>query len=266
MTGTGRVRRSFLYLLAPLVIGAIAFPAARSDAAEAASPTPAQVADGLKAVQHHADEAAEYAGTDKAQAEKHWDEAHETWEGFEDAIRGNDKDAYIAFEDAIDGLKAAAKAGDAKKAKEAADGIAKASKAYLAKFPGDAPAVNPAPAPMPDPAPAAKPAPAPVPDTPAPAPKPAPVPDAPASAAGRTAAAAPAATPAAAPAPAVKAAAAAPAAKAAAAAPAAEPAPSATLARTGTGSSALAALAGAAFGLGGLAMIGGARRRFAAKA
>jgi len=255
VNGTGGHRRRFLFLLAPLVLGAIAFPAARSDAAEAADLTPAQVADGLKTVQHHADEAAEYAGTDKAAAEKHWDEAHEAWEGFENTIRANDKDAYIAFEDAIDGLKAAAKAGDAKKAKEAADAIAKASKAYLAKFPGEAPAAKPAPAPVADPAPAAKPAPAPVPAAPAPAatpaPAPAPVPDAPATAAGRTAAAAPAPA----------AAAAAPAPRAAAAAPAAEPAPSATLARTGRASSALAALAGAAFGLGGLAMIGGARRR-----
>jgi hypothetical protein len=154
-TGEGR-RRRFSLLLAPLVLGAIAIPASRSDAAEAAKPTAAQVADGLKTVQHHAEEVVEYAGTDKAKAQKEWDEAHETWEGIEDTIRDNDKDAYVAFEDALEGLSAAAKAGDAKKAAEEAGALAKATTAYLAKYPADAPAAKPAAAaaaaaPAPDP-------------------------------------------------------------------------------------------------------------------
>ena len=142
-TGEGR-RRRFSLLLAPLLLGAIAIPASRSDAAETAKPTAAQVADGLKTVQHHAEEVVEYAGTDKAKAQKEWDEAHETWEGIEDTIRDNDKDAYVAFEDALEGLSAAAKAGDAKKAAEEAGALAKATTAYLAKYPADAPAAKPA--------------------------------------------------------------------------------------------------------------------------
>jgi LPXTG-motif cell wall-anchored protein len=238
--GSGRVRcRRFLLWLAPVVLASIVLPAARSDAADDANPSASKVAEGLKGVLHAAEEVAEYAGTDKAKAQKEWDEAHETWEGIENTIRDNDKNAYIEFEDALDALGAAAKAGDAKKAESASAALAKASKAYLAKFPGDA---NPAPAPE------AKPAP-----TPAPEAKQTPKPDAaPAPAESRSAAAA-----ASAPAPA---AAAAPA-PAAAAAPAAAEAGDATLARTGSMSDALAVLAGLAFALGGLAVIGGARRR-----
>lgn len=212
-TGEGRHRR-FSLLLAPLLLGAIAIPASRSDAAEAAKPTAAQVADGLKTVQQHAEEVVEYAGKDKAKAQKEWDEANETWDGIEDTIRDNDKDAYVAFEDALEGLSAAAKAGDAKKAAEEAGALAKATTAYLAKYPADAPAAKPA-------ASAAAAAPAPAPAT-----------DPPAAAGGRTADAAASAA-----------------------------APDGTLARTGSGTSALAALAGAAFALGGLGVISGARRR-----
>jgi hypothetical protein len=244
--GSGRVRcRRFLLWLAPVVLATIVLPAARSDAADDAKPSASKVAEGLKGVMHAAEEVAEYAGKDKAKAQKEWDEAHETWEGIEDTIRDNDKNAYIEFEDALEALGAAAKAGDAKKAEDASAALAKASKAYLAKFPGDA---NLAPAPAPE----AKPAPAPAPEA-----KQTPKPDAaPAPAESRSAAAAasaPAAAAAAAPAPA----------PAAAAAPAAAEAGDATLARTGSMSDALAALAGAAFALGGLAVIGGARRRTA---
>ena len=227
MNGSDRVHGRSLLWLAPVVLASIVCPAARSDAAEAKA-TAAQVAEGLKGVQHAAEEVAEYAGTDKVKAQKEWDEAHETWEGIEETIRDNDKDAYIEFEDALDALGAAVKAGDAKKAGAASDALAKASQAYLAKFPGDA---KPAPAPEAKPAPDAKQA---------------PVPDgAPAPAQSRAAAATPA--PVGAP--------------AAAPSPAAAEAGDATLARTGRLSSALAALAGAAFVLGGLAVIGGARRR-----
>jgi len=237
VNGSGRRRRFFVWL-APLVLAAVAVPAGagRSDAAESTS-TPAQVADGLKAVLHAAGEVAEYAGTDKAKAQKEWTEAHEAWEGIEDAVRANDKDAYITFEDALEALGAAAKAGDAKKAETAAEALKKATDAYLAKFPANGPDPAATPAPSPDAKAAAG------------ASGGMPVPDAAAatSAAGRTAdAAAPA--PAAAP-------------KASAAAPADAAAGDATLARTGGMSGALAALAGMAFLLGGLAVIGGARRR-----
>ena len=245
MNGSGRVRcRRFLVWVAPVVLASMVLPGARSDAADA-NPDAATVATGLAGVLHAAEEVAEYAGTDKAKAQKEWDEAHETWESIENTIRANDKDAYVEFEDALEQLGAAAKAGDAKKADAASDALAKAAKAYLAKFPADAtmaPAPAPAPAPTPTPAPApAREAQSPKPDT------------APAPAESRGAAAAPA--PAATPAPATAAA------PAPAAAAAAGEAPDATLARTGSMSGTLAALAGLAFALGGLAVIGGARRR-----
>jgi 2-oxoglutarate dehydrogenase E2 component (dihydrolipoamide succinyltransferase) len=230
---SGRVRcRRFLLWLAPVVLASIVLPGARSDAADA-NPDAATVAKGLAGVLHAAAEVAEYAGTDKAKAQKEWDEAHETWEGIENTIRANDKDAYIEFEDALDQLKAAATAGDAKKAEAASGALAKASEAYLAKFPGESKAA-PAPAPAPEAKQSPKPDAAPAPES-------------------RSAAAAPAP----APAPALAAAAA----PAPATAAAAAEAPDATLARTGSMSSALATLAGVAFALGGLAVIGGARRR-----
>ncbi|HEV8627177.1 MAG TPA: hypothetical protein VG034_22255 [Acidimicrobiia bacterium] len=209
------------------MLASIVLPGARSDAAEA-NPDAAKVAEGLKGVLHAAEEVAEYAGNDKAKAQKEWDEAHETWEGIENTIRANDKNAYIEFEDGLEALATAAKAGDAKKAESASAALAKASQAYLAKFPADA---------KPAPAPEAKPAPKP--DA-APAPAPAESRSAAAAASAPAAAAAPA--------------------PAAAAAPAAAEAGDATLARTGSMSDALAVLAGLAFALGGLAVIGGARR------
>src|SRR2546423_7495640 len=174
--GSGRVRcRRFLVWLAPVTLAAIVLPAARSDAADA-NPDAAAVAQGLKGVLHAAEEVAEYAGKDKAKAQKEWDEAHETWEGIENTVRANDKDAYIEFEDALDALKAAAQAGDAKKAEQASGALAKASQAYLAKFRADA---------KPAPAPEATPARAPAPEA-----KQAPLPDkAPAAAESRSAAA-----------------------------------------------------------------------------
>jgi hypothetical protein len=201
VNGPMQSRRRFFFLLAPLLLGSIAIPAAGSEAAEG-KPSAAQVAEGLKGMQHHVEEVAEYAGADKAKAQKHWDEAHESWEAIEDTIRDTHKDSYVAYEAALESLGEAAKAGDAKKADEEAAALANTTKNYVTTFA--------------------------------------------AAGAARAADAAPA-----------------PAAAAAAAesAPAGESAPSGTLARTGNGASALTALAGMAFGLGGLAVIGGTRRR-----
>jgi hypothetical protein len=194
--GRARHRRFFL-LLAPLVLASIAAPAGRSGAADA-EPSAAQVAEGLKTIQDiAADVAAAAAATDKAKAEKIDAGVEPVWKKIEDVVRGNDKDAYIAFEDAFESLAAAATAGDATKAAKAHEAIAAAVKAYVEKHPADAP-----------------------------------------TRAAESAAAAPA-----------------PAARTAA------EAGDATLARTGGVSSPLAALAGAAFALGGLALIAGARRR-----
>ncbi|HEV7863601.1 MAG TPA: hypothetical protein VGR20_12905, partial [Acidimicrobiia bacterium] len=195
-----------------MLLASIAIPAARGDAAED-TVSAAQLAEGLKTIQDIAADVAAATGKDKVQAQKINEGIEPVWKKIEDTLRANDKDAYIAFEDGFEALGAAATAGDAKKAGEAADTVAATVKAYIAKYPADAPA--------PAPARSADAAPAPV-----------------------AAAAAPAA---AAPAPG----------EAGAAAGAGDP----TLARTGRASSALAALAGAAFGVGGLAVIAGARRR-----
>jgi hypothetical protein len=215
VNGPGRVRRRRFFLwLAPVMLASIAVPAGRGEAAEQ-TVSPTTVAEGLKTIQHSGEEVAEYAGQDKVKAQKYAAEVEPVWGLIEDTIRSNDKDAYVAFEDAIEGLEAAATAGDAKKAEEASGALAKTAQAYLAKFPADAAAAK---------------------SVPAPEAKQAPVPDAaPAPGESRTGAAAPA--------------------------PAAVEAGDAALARTGSLSTALAALAGLAFALGGLAVIGGARRR-----
>ena len=200
MNGSGASRRRFFLVLAPLLLGSIALPAGRSEAADS-TPTAAQVADGLKSLQQHVDEAAEYAAKDKAKAQNHWNEAHETWEGIEDAIRDTHQASYTAYENALKDLDAAVKEGDAEGAADEAAAMANTTKNYLGVFAAQGEA-KPAPAPAPAPA-----------------------------AGERTAAAAP------------------------------ESAPAGTLARTGRGASALTALAGAAFGLGGLSVIGGSRRR-----
>jgi hypothetical protein len=196
VNGSGASRRRFFLVLAPLLVGSIAIPAGRSEAAES-KPTAAQVAEGLKTLQTHVDEAAEYAAKDKATAQKHWDEAHETWEGIEDTIRDTHKDSYTAYENALKDLEAAVKEGDGTGAAGEAAAMANTTKNYLGVFTAQG---------------EAKPAAAP-------------------AAGERTAAAV------------------------------GESAPAGTLARTGNGASALTALAGAAFGLGGLSVIGGSRRR-----
>ena len=201
MNGPGQVRRRRLFLwLAPLLLASIAIPVGRGDAADD-EVTAARVAEGLKTIQDIAADVALAAGTDKEKAEKISEGIEPVWSKIEDKLRGNDKDAYITFEDSFETLAAAAKAGDAKKAIGAADKVAAAVKAYVAKYPPDA----------------------------APAP-----PSAPSVPAARAADAA---------------------------APAAAQAGEATLARTGGTASALTALAGIAFGLGGLAVMAGARRR-----
>jgi hypothetical protein len=207
VNGSDPVRRRFFLLLAPLVCASIALPAARSDAAEGAKLTPAEVTEGLNTIQVIAGDVVS-AGENKAKAAMIAEGIEPIWARIEDTIKANDQKAYASFEQGIEGLEEAAKAGDATKAGDSAGVITTAVKSYVAKFAGAA------------------------------------------APGGRTAAAAPAASEGKAPAPA--------AARAAAAAP--EPG-DATLARTGDGSSALTALAGAAFGLGGLSVIAGARRR-----
>jgi hypothetical protein len=203
VNGSGASRRRFFLVLAPLLLGSIAIPAGRSEAADS-KPTAAQVADGLKTLQKHVDEVAEYAAKDKAAAQNHWNEAHETWESIETTIRDTHRASYDAYENALKDLEAAAKEGDGKEAAAEASAMANTTKNYLGVFASQGAAKS----------------------------------EAAPSAGERTAAATGESAPA-----------------------AAEAAPAGTLARTGRGASALTALAGAAFGLGGLSVIGGSRRR-----
>ena len=215
--------RRFFLLLAPLLCASIALPVSQAGAAEGAKLPAAEVAEGLETIQVIAGDVVS-AGANKAKAEMLAEGIEPIWARIEDTIKANDQGSYTTFEKGIEGLEEAAKAGDAAKAGGSAGVIASAVKFYVAKFPGDAAAATPAAAAPGDRKAAAAPAPA----------------ESKAAPEARAADAAPAAAPAAADAP---------------------EAGDATLARTGGGSTALAALAGAAFGLGGLAIVAGARRR-----
>lgn len=219
MTGPVQIRRRFFLLLAPLLCAFVALPAARTDAAEGAKPSAAEVAEGLATIQVIAGDVVS-AGTNKAKAAMIAEGVDPIWERIEATIKANDADSYATMEKGLVNLSEGA--GDPAKAGGAAGVFASAAKFYLARFPGDGKAAAPAPAASGD----------------------------------RTAAAASTT------APAERKAAGAPAEgrSASADAPAPAQAEGATLARTGV-TSTLTALAGAAFGLGGLSVIAGARRR-----
>jgi hypothetical protein len=221
----GPVRRRLLLVPALLVCAAIALPAARSDAADGAKVPASEVAEHLATIQVIAGDVVS-AGTNKAKAAMIAEGIDPIWSRIEATIKANDGNSYATMEKGFDGLVEAARAGDTAKAGGSAGVIASAVKFYVAKFPGDGKA-TPAAAERKD-------------------------------AAAPEANAAPADAKAAEPAPAESRAATADAAAPVADAPAA--AEGGALARTG-GTGTLAALAGAAFGLGGLAVIGGARRR-----
>jgi hypothetical protein len=223
MTGPGQVRRRFFLLLAPLLCASVALPAARTDAAEGAKLSATEVAEGLTTIQVIAGDVVS-AGTNKAKAAMIAEGVDPIWERIEATIKANDADSYATLEKGLASLAAAA--GDPAKAGGSAGTIASAVKFYVSKFPGDGTAATPAPA----------------------------------SSGDRTSAAAsttvPAERPAAEPAPAEE--------RTGAATDAPADAPAAAeggnLARTGA-TATLTALAGAAFGLGGLSVMAGARRR-----
>ena len=151
MNGSDRPghRRLVLLFLASLLFAVVVVPAARSqraEAAEAGEASASQVAEGLKLIQDIAADAATAAERDKAKATQISDGIEDVWKKIEDTVRGNEKDAYITFEDAFESLGSAAKAGDAKKAAKASDDVAVAVKAYVAKHPAEAAASEPAPA------------------------------------------------------------------------------------------------------------------------
>jgi hypothetical protein len=200
----GSGRRVFL-LLAPVLWASIALPA-QVGAAEAARLSPSEVAEGLQTIQVIAGDVVT-AGANQAKAEMIAEGIEPIWTRIEDTIKANDQGSYTTFEKGIEGLEAAARAGDADKAGGSAGVLASAVKFYVAKFPANAAADRKA-------------------------------------AAGPTPAESKAAVP-----------------EARGADAAAPEAGDAALARTGDGSSTLIALAGAALGLGGLAIASGARRR-----
>lgn len=222
MTGSGQIRRRFFLLLAPLVCASVALPAARTDAAESAKVSAIEVAEGLSTIQIIAGDVVS-AGANKAKAAMIAEGIEPIWSRIEDTIKANDTGAYETLEKGIEGVEAAAAAGDAAKAGGSAGTIASAVKSYVAKFPAAG-----------APAPGARTSGAASTTTPAEskaagaAENQATPP--PADAENRTGSDAPAA------------------------------AEGGTLARTG-GTAMFTALAGAAFGFGGLSVIAGARRR-----
>ena len=234
----GQCRRLFL-LAAPLAFAAIAVPAAPGGAAEEARLTPGEVAERLQTIQTIAGDVAA-AGAHKEKATLIVEAIEPIWAGIEHTIKANDKASYEALEAAIESLEEAATAGEATKAGGAAGALASAVNFYVAKFPAGAGGDRKAAAPTPAPADGNT-----IPVSATPSERQA---AAESPAGGNT-------VPVSATPPEGQAAAESPAAGAAA------EAGDATLARTGPMSAALAVLGGAAFALGGLAVMAGARRR-----
>lgn len=96
----------------------------------------AEVTDGLKQIEATAAEVAATAGGDSAGAKQVAGRIEPVWETIEGAVKANDPDAYIAFEDAFAVLEDAADHGDAAKARRGADAVSKTVATYLAKYPG----------------------------------------------------------------------------------------------------------------------------------
>lgn len=226
MIGSGQIRRRLFLLLVPLVCASVVLPAPRTDAAENAKVSAAEVAEGLSTIQIIAGDVVS-AGTNKAKAAMIAEGIEPIWSRIEATVKANDAKSYETLEKGIEGLEAAAAAGDAAKAGGSAGTIASAVKFYVAKFPGDGKA-------------SATPAPAAAGDRTAAAGTTTPAENKAAAAAQDQATPAPAESRTASDVP-----------------PAAE---GGTLVRTG-GIATLTALAGTAFALGGLSVIGGTRRR-----
>src|SRR5688572_28616935 len=136
MTASGQTRRRLFFLLAPLVCASVALPAARTDAAESAKVSAIEVAEGLSTIQVIAGDVVS-AGANKAKAAMIAEGIEPIWSRIEDTIKANDGKSYETLEEGIEGLEAAAAAGDAAKAGGSAGTIASSVKFYVAKFPGD---------------------------------------------------------------------------------------------------------------------------------
>lgn len=95
----------------------------------------AEVATGLRALQTTAT-AVVAAAADKTKATELVEQLEPSWKPVEGAVKANDSATYLAIEDAFAVLEMAASAGDAVKAQEGADAIAKAVATYLAAHPG----------------------------------------------------------------------------------------------------------------------------------
>jgi hypothetical protein len=237
-------RQGVLVLMASVVLQLMAFGPQRAEAAPEDERVPgSEVAVGLRKIEGIAADVAAAAGTDKAKALELIDEIEPAWQKIEGTIRANDKDAYVSFEDSFGVLERAAQSGDGKKAFDAAAAIATTAKDYVTKYPPGSEAAPSAPTP-PEPGTAESTMPAPA-STPASA-----TVTPPEREAAEPAMSAPGPSPSQARA------------SEAASAREAASAPRTGLPRTGPHRpSGPLALAGAALGAGGLAVIGGARRR-----
>ncbi|MGH9188591.1 MAG: hypothetical protein ACRD0Q_00935 [Acidimicrobiales bacterium] len=96
----------------------------------------AEVTAGLRRIEAIVADVAAQAGTDKTKATELSEGIEEEWEPVEGTVKANDQDTYISFEDDFATLEGAAKAGDAAKAKTAADRIAATVRSYTERYPG----------------------------------------------------------------------------------------------------------------------------------
>ena len=108
--------------------------AATTVAPESLRATDADVAKGLRALQTTAAGIASVAA-DKSKAAALVEELEPAWQPIEGTVKANDSATYLAIEDAFALLEKGAAAGDAAKAQQGADAVAKAVATYLAAHP-----------------------------------------------------------------------------------------------------------------------------------
>lgn len=96
----------------------------------------AEVAAGLHQIDGIVTQAAQTTATDAATAHSLTGQIEPVWSRIEGAVKANDPDAYLTFEDAFAAIEKAAAAKDAAAARQAASSVTATVNAYLAAHPG----------------------------------------------------------------------------------------------------------------------------------
>jgi hypothetical protein len=107
---------------------------ASTPAPEQVTTSPLAVKTGLLSIQKIAADIVATQG-DATQGAKLDEGIEPIWATIEGTVKGNDQDAYIAFEDAFALLEDAARTGNAPKAQRGSTAVSTAVSAYLAKYP-----------------------------------------------------------------------------------------------------------------------------------